>query len=111
MWACVAAPHFPRVKTPYNASFPLPEGAGCWSRRSTLVGLSAPNPQKLSTAQRSYSQKIYENITFYRFQSLSVEIIEEKNREKVIHSLFFLPSPIKGNPNVWRDSCSIWLSR
>jgi hypothetical protein len=58
------AQHFPRAKTPYSASFPVPEGAGCWSRRSTLVGLAAPNPQKLSTAQRSYPQKIYENSAF-----------------------------------------------
>jgi hypothetical protein len=64
MWACGTAPRLPRAKTPYNASFPVLEGAGCWSRRSTLVGLAAPNPQKLSTAQRSYPQKIYENIAF-----------------------------------------------
>ena len=64
MWAGEAAPHSPRAKTPYSASFPVPEGAGCWPWRSTLVGLAAPNPQKLSTAQRSYPQKIYENIAF-----------------------------------------------
>jgi hypothetical protein len=42
----------------------VPEGAGCWSRRSTLEGLAAPNPKKLSKAQWSYPQKIYENIAF-----------------------------------------------
>jgi hypothetical protein len=91
MWAWKLAQHFPRAKTPYSASFPVPEGAGCWPWRSTLVGLAAPNPQKLSTAPWSYPQKIYENIAFYRFQSLSVEIIEEKNRQKVIHSQFISP--------------------
>jgi hypothetical protein len=45
----------------------------------------------LSTASASYPRKITKNITFNRFQSLSVEIIEEKNREKVIHSQFILP--------------------
>jgi len=45
----------------------------------------------ISTALLRYPQKIYENITFNRFQSLSVEIIEEKNREKVIHSQFISP--------------------
>jgi hypothetical protein len=64
MWVFEAAQHFPPAKTPYSASFPVPEGAGCWSRRSTLVGLAAPNLQKLSTAQRSYPQKIYENSAF-----------------------------------------------
>jgi hypothetical protein len=64
MLADEAAPHFPRAKTPYSASFSVPEGAGCWSRRSTLVGLAAPNSQKLSTAQQSYPQKIYENSSF-----------------------------------------------
>jgi hypothetical protein len=64
MWAWKSAQHFPHAKTPYSASFSVPEGAGCWSRRSTLVGLAALNPKKLSTAQRSYPQKIYENIAF-----------------------------------------------
>jgi hypothetical protein len=64
MWADEAALHFPRTKTPYSASFPVPEGAGCWPWRSTLVGLATHNPQKLSTAQRSYPQKIYENLAF-----------------------------------------------
>jgi len=35
-----------------------------------------------------YPQKIYENLVFNRFQSLSVEIIEDFFSEKVIHSLF-----------------------
>ena len=65
MWAWKSAPHFPRAKTPYSASFPVPEGAGCWSRRSTLVGLAAPKSHKLSTAQRSYPQKIYENSAIF----------------------------------------------
>ncbi|MEI6835156.1 MAG: hypothetical protein WCL28_14320, partial [bacterium] len=30
MRADEAAPHFPPAKTPYSASFPVPEGAGCW---------------------------------------------------------------------------------
>jgi hypothetical protein len=34
----------------------------------------------LSTALLRYPQKIYENLAFHRFQTLSVEIIEEKNR-------------------------------
>jgi hypothetical protein len=33
----------------------------------------------LSTALLRYPQKIYENLAFNRSQSLSVEIIEEKN--------------------------------
>jgi hypothetical protein len=64
MLACVAATHFPRAKTPYSASFPVPEGAECWPWRSTLVGLAAPKLEKLSTEQRSYPQKIYENLAF-----------------------------------------------
>jgi hypothetical protein len=32
------------------------------------------------------------NLTFNRFQRLLVEIIEEKNREKVIHNQFIYPS-------------------
>jgi hypothetical protein len=64
MWACEAALRLSRVKTLYSAPFPVPEGACCWPNRSALVGLTAPNPQKLSTAQRSYPQKIYENNAF-----------------------------------------------
>jgi hypothetical protein len=45
----------------------------------------------LSTASASYPRKITKNISFNRFQSLSVEIIEEKNRSKVIHSQFISP--------------------
>jgi hypothetical protein len=45
----------------------------------------------LSTARARYPQKITKNCAFNRFQSLSVEIIEEKNREKVIHSQFIWP--------------------
>jgi hypothetical protein len=67
MWAFEAAPHFPPAKTPYNASFTVPEGAGCWSRRSTLVVLAAPIPQKLSTAQRSYPQKSMKTMLFHDF--------------------------------------------
>jgi hypothetical protein len=40
----------------------------------------------LSTAHVSYPRKITKNATFNRFQAFSFEIIEEKNREKVIHS-------------------------
>ncbi|MFM7698493.1 MAG: hypothetical protein ACKO5X_07630, partial [Limnohabitans sp.] len=46
------------------------------------------NLRWLSTARVSYPGKIYENVAFYRFHSLSIEIIEEKNRKKVIHSQF-----------------------
>jgi hypothetical protein len=49
------------------------------------------NLRWLSTERASYPRKITKNITFNRFQSLSVEIIEEKNREKVIHSQFISP--------------------
>jgi hypothetical protein len=38
-----------------------------------------------------YPQKITKNLAFHRFRYLSVEIIEEKNREKVIHSQFISP--------------------
>jgi len=64
--------------------------------------LSAGNPDQrfqsllanlhwLSTERASYPRKITKNATFHRFQTLSVEIIEEKNREKVIHSQFISP--------------------
>eukprot|EP01041_Mallomonas_annulata_P000265 gene264-488_t len=46
------------------------------------------NLRWLSTARVSYPRKITKNSTFPRFQGLSIEIIEEKNREKVIHSQF-----------------------
>jgi hypothetical protein len=55
-----------------------------------LQGLLANLPE-LSTARVSYPRKITKNAAFNRFQSLSVEIIEEKNREKVIHSKFISP--------------------
>jgi hypothetical protein len=48
------------------------------------------NLRWLSTAQASYPRKITKKLAFNRFQTLSVEIIEEKNREKVIHSQFIL---------------------
>jgi hypothetical protein len=50
------------------------------------------NLRWLSTERASYPQKITKNRAFNRFQSLSVEIIEEKNREKVIHSQFISPA-------------------
>jgi hypothetical protein len=50
------------------------------------------NLRWLSTAHVSYPRKITKNVAFNRFQSLSVEIIEEKNREKVIHSQFIRPA-------------------
>jgi hypothetical protein len=40
----------------------------------------------LSTARVSYPRKITKKLAFNRFQSLSVENIEEKNHLKVIHS-------------------------
>jgi hypothetical protein len=46
------------------------------------------NLRWLSTAHASYPRKITKNSTFNRFQGLSIEIIEEKNRQKVIHSQF-----------------------
>jgi hypothetical protein len=49
------------------------------------------NRRWLSTERASYPQKITKNVAFYTFQYLSVEIIEEKNREKVIHSQFISP--------------------
>jgi len=58
----------------------------------------------LSTGSTLYPQKIYENVAFNRFQSLSVEIIEEKNRSKVIHSQFFLPCSSPRNPPLCTDS-------
>jgi hypothetical protein len=55
-----------------------------------LQGLLA-NLRWLSTERVRYPQKITKNLAFYTFQCLSVEIIEEKTREKVIHSQFILP--------------------
>jgi hypothetical protein len=51
-----------------------------------------------------YPQKITKNLAFNRFLGLSIEIIEEKNREKVIHSQFISPSSSPRNPTVWQDS-------
>jgi hypothetical protein len=45
----------------------------------------------LSTERGSYPRKIMKNLAFNRFQSLSIEIIEEKNRKKVIHSQSISP--------------------
>jgi hypothetical protein len=55
-----------------------------------LQGLLANLPE-LSTARVSYPRKITKNATFNRFQSLSVEIIDDFFSEKVIHSQFILP--------------------
>jgi len=49
------------------------------------------NLRWLSEAHVSYPRKITKKLAFHRFQTLSVEIIEEKNREKVIHSQFISP--------------------
>jgi len=49
------------------------------------------NLRWLSTERASYPQKITKNNSFNRFQGLSIEIIEEKNHEKVIHSQFISP--------------------
>jgi len=49
------------------------------------------NLPELSTERVSYPRKITRNISFPRFHGLSVEISEEKNREKVIHSQFNSP--------------------
>jgi hypothetical protein len=49
------------------------------------------NLRWLSTARASYPRKITKNLAFNRFQGFSVEIIEEKNRQKVIHSQFISP--------------------
>jgi hypothetical protein len=77
---------------PLGASFPVPEGFWYWTNRSALIVLAAPNPQKLSTAQLSYTQKIYENVAFNRFQILSVEIIEEKTIKKLSTANSFFPA-------------------
>jgi hypothetical protein len=49
------------------------------------------NLRRLSTGHISYPRKITKKLAFNRFIRLSVEIIEEKNREKVIHSQFISP--------------------
>jgi hypothetical protein len=49
------------------------------------------NLRWLSTACASYPRKITRKLAFYTFQWFSFENIEEKNREKVIHSQFILP--------------------
>jgi hypothetical protein len=49
------------------------------------------NQRWLSTESVSYPRKITKNLAFNRFQCLRVEIIEEKNRQKVIHSQFISP--------------------
>ena len=46
MWTCEAALNLLRVKKPYSASLPVPEGAGCCPIRSALIGLSAPSLKK-----------------------------------------------------------------
>jgi hypothetical protein len=46
------------------------------------------NLRWLSTARESYPRKITRKLAFHRFQGLSIEIIEEKNLKKVIHSQF-----------------------
>jgi hypothetical protein len=68
-----------------------------------LQGLLA-NLRWLSTAHASYPRKITKKLAFNRFQTLSVEIIEEKNRSKVIHSQFISPCSNPRNPPVWTDS-------
>ena len=79
-----------RTKTHYSESF---HSSNTWSAESPdkrLQGLLF-NLRWLSTARVRYPQKITKNVTFNRFQSLRIEIIEEKNREKVIHSQFNSP--------------------
>jgi hypothetical protein len=79
-----------RTKTHYSESF---HSSNTWSAESPdkrLQGLLF-NLRWLSTARVSYPRKITRNITFNRFQGLSIEIIEEKNHEKVIHSQFISP--------------------
>jgi hypothetical protein len=49
------------------------------------------NLRWLSTARASYPRKITKNATFNRFHGLNIEIIEEKNLKKVIHSQFISP--------------------
>jgi hypothetical protein len=49
------------------------------------------NLRWLSTARASYPRKITKNSSFPRFLDLSIEIIEEKNLGKVIHSHFISP--------------------
>jgi len=62
------------------------------------------NLRELSTARASYPKKITKNYAFYRFQTLIVEIIEEKKRSKVIHSQFISPCSHPRNPPLWTDS-------
>jgi hypothetical protein len=49
------------------------------------------NLRWLSTDRLSYPRKITRKLAFHRFQGLSVEIIDEKNLKKVIHSQFISP--------------------
>jgi hypothetical protein len=49
------------------------------------------NLRWLSTARASYPIKITKKLAFHRFLGLGIEIIEEKNRGKVIHSQFIPP--------------------
>ena len=63
---------------------------GAENHDQRLLGLLC-NLRELSTERVSYPRKITKKLVFNRFQSLSVEIIEEKNHEKVIHSQFISP--------------------
>jgi hypothetical protein len=62
------------------------------------------NLRELSTERVSYPRKITKNRSFYRFWALSIEIIEEKTREKVIHSQFISLCSNRRNPPLWTDS-------
>jgi hypothetical protein len=63
---------------------------GAENHDQRLLGLLC-NLRELSTERVSYPRKITKKLAFHRFLGLSIEIIEEKNREKVIHSQFISP--------------------
>jgi hypothetical protein len=72
-------------KSPTTRRFARPNTLSAESSDQRLQGLLC-NLRWISTARARYPQKITRNLAFHRFQSLSVEFIEEKNRRKVIHS-------------------------
>jgi hypothetical protein len=45
----------------------VPEGAGCWSRRSTLVGLAAPNPKSYPQRSGVIHKKSMKTLLFHDF--------------------------------------------
>jgi hypothetical protein len=76
---------------------------GAENHDQRLLGLLC-NLRELSTERVSYPRKITKNRAFYRFWALSIEMIEEKTREKVIHSQFISLCSNRRNPPLWTDS-------